>query len=201
VLSFKWVKSRQVAAKSESASVAPAPAVIASDKNFERNVRIIDPAARDPKLDSPDGRRDAMEKSVQEARSPKPLPVDGFAYRVKIQNSSAKVIEVIFWEYQFVESSDATRLARRQFLCGVNIKPRKDKELQAFSTSGPSSVISAESLAGKPGNAFQERVVINRVEYADGTIWQRRDWNFAEVRASIARVIATPWGAEMCRGL
>ncbi|HEX8749108.1 MAG TPA: hypothetical protein VF717_18170 [Pyrinomonadaceae bacterium] len=201
VLSFKWSKSRQAGAKADSASVAPAPAVLASDKNFERNARIIDPAARDPKLDSPDGRRDAMEKSVQEARSPKPSPVDGFSYRLKIQNSSAKVIEVIFWEYQFTESSDVTRVARRQFLCGVNIKPRKEKELQAFSMSGPGGVISAESMAGKPGNAYQERVVINRVEYADGTIWQRKDWSFAEVRASVARVTGTPWGAEMCRGL
>lgn len=201
VLTFKWSKSRQAAAKADTANVAPAAAVLASDKNFERNARVMDPAARDPKLDSPDGRRDAMEKSVQEARSPKPSPVDGYAYRVKVQNSSTKVIEVIFWEYQFAESADSSRLVRRQFLCGVNIKPRKDKELQAFSLSGPSGVVSADSLAGKPGNPSREKVVINRVEYADGTIWQRRDWNFAEVRASIARVIATPWGAEMCRGL
>lgn len=201
VLTFKWSKSRQAGAKVETANVAPAPAVLASDKNFERNVRAIDPAARDPKLDSPDGRRDAMEKSVQDARTPKPSAVDGYAYRIKVQNSSTKVIEVIFWEYQFIEPSDLSRVARRQFLCGVNIKPRKDKEIHAFSLSGPSGVISAESLAGKTGNPSQEKVVINRVEYADGTIWQRRDWNFAEVRASIARVTSTPWGAEMCRGL
>lgn len=201
VLGFKWSKSRQEAPNSESTRVAPAPAVIASDKNFERNVRVIDPAARDPKLDSPDGRRDAMEKSVQEAQAPKRSPVDGFSYRVKVQNSSAKVIEVIFWEYQFAESSDLPKVTRRQFLCGVNIKPRKEKELQAFSVSGPASVISAEILAGKSGSPYQEKVVINRVEYADGTIWQRRDWNFAEVRESVARAIGTPWGAEMCRGL
>jgi hypothetical protein len=201
VLAFKWSKSRQAGAKAETGSVPPAPTVIASDKNFERNVRIIDPAARDPSIDTPDGRRAAMEKSVQEARSPKPSPVNGFSYRAKIQNSSAKVIEVIFWEYQFTDSSDLAKVVRRQFLCGVNIKPRKEKELQAFSLSGPSGVLSAESLAGMPGNPYQERVVINRVEYADGSIWQRKDWNFAEVRASVARAIGTPWGAEMCRGL
>jgi hypothetical protein len=44
-------------------------------------------------------------------------------------------------------------------------------------------------------------VTINRVEYADGSIWQRRDWNFAEVREGIARAVSTPWGPEMCRGL
>jgi len=201
VLAFKWSRNRQAGAKPETASIAPAPAVIASDRNFERNVRVNDPAARDPNLDTPDGRRVAMEKSVQESRSPKPSPVDGFSYRVKVQNSSAKVIEVLFWEYQFIESSDLAKVTRRQFLCGVNIKPRKEKELQAFSLSGPSSVISAESLAGQSGNPYQQRVIINRVEYADGTIWQRKDWNFAEVRASVARAVGRPWGAEMCRGL
>ena len=201
VLAFKWSRSRQAGVKAETTGIAPAPAMIASDRNFERNVRVNDPTARDPSIDTPDGRRAAIEKSVQESRSPKPSPVDGFAYRVKIQNSSAKVIEVLFLEYQFAESSDSAKVTRRQFLCGVNIKPQKEKELQAFSTSGPSGVVSAESLAGTSGDAYQERVVINRVEYADGTIWQRKDWNFAEVKASVARATGTPWGAEMCRGL
>ena len=39
------------------------------------------------------------------------------------------------------------------------------------------------------------------IEYADGSIWQRKDWNFAEMRASIQRAVSTPWGVEMCRGL
>ena len=92
-------------------------------------------------------------------------------------------------------------MTRRQFLCGVNIKPAKDKELQAFSVSAPSDVVSVETLSNKTGNALQEKIVINRVEYADGTIWQRKDWNFGEIRLSYRRAVGTPWGAEMCRGL
>jgi hypothetical protein len=92
-------------------------------------------------------------------------------------------------------------MARRQFLCGVNIKPEKEKEIQAFSLSGPSDVISVGNLANKSGNAFQEKVVINRVEYADGSIWQRKDWNFGEIRLTYQRAVGTPWGAEMCRSL
>lgn len=201
VLGFKWSKSRQAPEKLEPVSTGPAPAMIASDTNFERNVRGNDRAARDPNLDTPDGRRAAMEKSVQEARTTKPKAVDGFAYRVKLQNASTKVIEVLFWEYQFIDPSNPNTISRRQFLCGVNIKPDKEKELQAFSLSGPSDVISVGSLANKSGNLFQEKIVINRVEYADGTIWQRKDWNFAEIRSNIARAIGTPWGTEMCRGL
>ncbi len=204
VLEFKWFKSHQTIEK-QDASVAgtiPAAAMTRENKNFERNVRANAPAGvRDPNADTIDGRSAALEKSVEEARASKAKPVDGFAYRVKVQNASAKVIQVLFLEYQFKESADATNVVRRQFLCGVNIKPAKQKELQAFSLSGPSDVINVKSLPDKSGDRFQEKVVINRVEYADGSIWQRRDWNFAEVKLTFARAVATPWGAEMCRGL
>ena len=202
VLDSKWSKSRQTAVLPETASPPPAQAMIPANKNLERNRRANWPTGvGDPNNDTLDGRRAAMEKIVQESRSRKAKPVDGFTYRVKVRNASTKVIEVMFWEYQFTESANPANVAHRQFLCGVNIKPDKEKELLAFSLSGPSNVISVDSLAKQPGNLFAEKVVINRIEYADGTIWQRKDWNFAEMKSSIARAIATPWGVEMCRGL
>ncbi|HEY0406269.1 MAG TPA: hypothetical protein VGC89_11105 [Pyrinomonadaceae bacterium] len=202
VLNFKWARSRQTIEKLDEPNPAPAAAMTSANKNFERNRRANDPAGvRDPNADTLDGRSAALDKSVQEARAPKPKPVDGYAYRVKVQNASAKVIEVMFWEYQFKEKSNPTNVARRQFLCGVNIKPDKEKELQAFSASGPSDVISVANLGNKAEDLFEEKVVINRVEYADGSIWQRKDWNYAEVKLAIAWAIGTPWGTEMCRGL
>jgi len=181
-------------------SIAPAAAMIPQNKNFEKNRRAnTSPGERDPNLDTIDGRSAAMEKAVQESRAPK--PVDGFAYRAKIHNASSKLIEIVFWEYQFKESASSTMISRRQFLCGVAVKPEKDKELQAFSLSGPHDVVSVNALAKKTGDTGEESVVVNRVEYADGSIWQRKDWNFGEVRLSYARAVATPWGTEMCRGL
>src|SRR5919107_5189359 len=143
----------------------------------------------------------AMDKAVRDARAPKTVEVDGFAYKVKVRNAGPKAVEVLFWEYQFEETADASNLARHQFLCGVNIKGGKEKELLAWSATGPNGAISVSSLAAKAENPYREKVVINRIEYADGSIWQRKDWNFAEVRASIQRAVSTPWGAEMCRGL
>lgn len=202
VVSSKWTKSRQTAVLPETGSIAPAQAMIPANKNLERNRRANWPTGvGDPNADTLDGRRAAIEKIVQESRSRKAKPVDGFTYQVKVRNASTKVIEVMFWEYQFAESANPANVAHRQFLCGVNIKPDKEKELLAFSLSGPSNVISVESLGKQPGNLFVEKVVINRVEYADGTIWQRKDWNFAEMKPSITRALGTPWGAEMCRSL
>lgn len=198
VVSIKWFKDRQVVEQSSTSS--PAAAMIPQNKNYERNRRAnTSPGERDPNLDTMDGRSAAMEKAVQDSRAPK--PVNGFAYRVKVHNASAKPIDIIFWEYQFKESAAAAPLLRRQFLCGVAVKSGKDKELQAFSLIGPQDVVSVNILAQKSGSSGAEQVVINRVEFADGSIWQRKDWNFGEVRLGYARAVATPWGTEMCRSL
>ena len=202
VLGFKWSKSNRIIAKQESVNTAPAAAMIPENKVLQRNERAQAPlGVRDPNVDTIDGRSAAMEKNVQEARSPKSKNVNGFEYQAKVRNASTRVIEIVFWEYQFKELANPTNVVRRQFLCAVNIKPAKEKELQAFSMSGPSDVINVESLTNKTGNLFEEKVVINRVEYADGAILQRKDWNFAEVKLGIERAIRTPWGTEMCRGL
>jgi hypothetical protein len=202
VTGSSYAKSRHTLEFADASSPGPAPAMTAANKNFERNRRINDPAGvRDPNADTIDGRSAAMEKSVQESRAPKRKEVDGYEYRVKFRNSGAKAVEVLFWEYEFTDSSNSSNVARRQFLCGVGIKPGKEKEILSFSVSGPSNVVSAGSLASEAGPTFAERVVVNRVEYSDGTIWQRKGWNFTEVRESIKRATSTPWGAEMCRGL
>jgi hypothetical protein len=198
VVSFKWFKDKQVPPAVDTTG-SPAPAMIPQNKNFERNRRAnMSPGERDPNLDTLDGRSSAMEKAVQESRGPK--TVDGFAYRTKIHNASPRLIDIIFWEYQFKSAPDAEPLLRRQFLCGVAVKPEKDKELQAFSLTGPQSVVTVDMLS-KKGSPGTEAVVINRIEFADGSIWQRRGWNFGEVRLGFARAMATPWGSEMCRGL
>lgn len=202
VVSHKWIKSRQVLEQLNPLVDTTAPAMIPENKNYSRNARVNNPVgARDPNEDTIDGRHAALEKITQEANTPSGKAVDGYSYRAKIQNAGTKVIEIVFWEYQFNDPGKASITARRQFLCGVNIRPSKDKELQGFSVSGPSDVVSVDALANKSGSAPLEKVLINRVEYADGTIWQRKDWNFGEIRLGYKRAVGTPWGSEMCRGL
>src|SRR5687768_4302805 len=201
VVSFKWSKTRQPMEKIEVANSAPAAAMIPQNKNFQRNVRVNDPVgARDPNQDTIDGRSAAIEKNVQAARTPQSKPVDAFSYKVKFENTSAQGIDIMFWEYQFIDRVDPTVVTRRQFLCAANLKPGKEKELVAFSLSGP-SVVNVNTLAKNSENPFDEKVVVNRVEYADGSIWQRKDWNFGEIRMTYRRAISTPWSTEMCRGL
>ena len=203
VTSFKWSHTRRALdTQPPDQATVPARAMIPQNKNFARNARVNDPAGvRDPNADTLDGRSEALEKSVQESRSAKPTSTDGYAYKIKVQNPGSKAIEIVFWEFQFQDPSDPSLLARRQFLCGVNIGADKSKELEGFSLSGPSEVVNVKTLANKSENPFKERAMINRVEYADGTIWQRKDWSLSEVKASYERVLREQWTPGTCKGL
>jgi hypothetical protein len=201
VVSFKWSHGRKTIEKGDTSVVnAPASAMIPQNKNFARNVRANDPAGvRDPNADTLDGRSAAMEKSVQDARAPESKKIDGYSYKIKVQNISSNAIEVLFWEYQAVDPNDANSLTRRQFFCGVNIRFGKGQDLEGFSLQGPINVISVANA--NSANSPQEKILINRVEFADGTIWQRKDWSLKDVRASYERALKEAWVPGMCKGL
>src|SRR5688572_5796382 len=171
VLTFKWSRSRQAVGTSHSDKPVPSRAVTTADKNLERNARVNDPAGkRDPNADTLDARGQALE-AISQSANKKDKTVDGFTYQVKLHNTGKQTVEVVFWEYQFIDAANPGNVTRRQFLCGVKIKPDKDKELQAFEMSGPGDTLSAAS----PTTSLQEKVVINRIEFADGKSWMRKD--------------------------
>ena len=202
VLSFKWSKGRQLNDFSAPEKPMPARAMTQADKNLDRNARGNDPAGvRDPNADTADTRGAALEKSVRDAEKPQAKPVNVFTYQAKIHNASKQTVEIVFWEYQFIDAAVPDKVTRRQFLCGVNLKPDKDKDLQAFSLSGPTDAVTTANLATS-ASPFQEKVVINRVEFADGKSWMRKDWNAGEIKTAYQRAMATPWAPnEMCRAL
>ena len=200
VVTYKWMRDRQAVEQAASMLNGPVAAVIPQNKNFERNRRAnVSPGERDPNLDTIDGRSAALERSVQSSREPK--PIDGFTYRAKFQNASSKNVEVIFWEYEFTDTAITPVVSRRQFLCASALKPGKEKELKGFTLSGPSDVVTVDSLAKKKDSPLKEKVVINRLEFSDGTIWQRSGWHFSDVKLSIQRALGSPWAPDMCKSL
>src|SRR4029079_17342580 len=125
---------------------------------------------------------------------------DGFLYETRVRNGSTKQIEIVFWEYQFIDQTN-TVVARHQFLCAVKINCNREKDLSVFSLLRPSDVINAATAGDKSPASFRERVLINRIEYSDGSRARRVDWIFAEIKMSYTRASETPWEGEMCRGL
>jgi len=202
VVSFKWSKTKQTEDKIEVLNTAPAPAMIPQNKNFARNVRANEPPGnRDPNQDTVDGRSAALERSVQESRVRQPKTIDAYSYKIKVQNPTSQAVDILFWEYQFIDRSNPENVTRRQFLCVANLKAGQQKEIQALSLNGPTDVVSIESLANNAANPFGEKILINRIEYGDGSIWQRKDWRFSEITDNYLRAVSTPWSKEMCRVL
>ena len=198
VVTYKWFKDRQPIDNAVSLMTAPQPAMIAADKNFEKQKRINASAGdRDPHADTLDARGAELDRIIQESRQAP--PVDGYVYVVKFKSASAKPIERIFWEYQFKETANPANVTHRRFFCNVKIKPEQAKDLEIFSLGGPSDVISVKSLAKGSGNQFQEGVVIDRVEYADGSFWQLKDWT-VDVSKLVSKAHADSLKLPMCKG-
>lgn len=198
VVSFKWFKTQRTDTARPASSGATRE-VIQANKNFDRNGRINDPAGKlDPNEGTLDNRRDALDRANEAARNTPPKGADAFAYVAKIHNGSNQTVETVFWEYRFTDAADAANATRRQFVCRASLKPNKDKELQAISLSGSADTVSAMNN----GHPLQEKAVINRVEFAGGTNWQRSDWDIKEILTTYDKAMSRPWGAnEMCRGL
>jgi hypothetical protein len=128
-----------------------------------------------------------LEQSVRrEAADAKQL--DLFRYRVSLKNTGAKIVKSVFWDYQVSNSDDFSDVTHRQFRCSAKIKPNENERFEGFSGLPPSRVVTAS------GETFKQRVVINRIEYADGTFWQRSEWREPEI-------VATRGGRGNCRAL
>lgn len=202
ILNSSWQRARQAAKKTDNEAVRPVRMMTQENKYYQRSARDQQTkGAIDPNEYTVDGRSAALEKNVQEARSAKPDDAIGYAYLANVKNESDRTVEVVFWEYRFTELANPLNVVRRQFLCTANLKPGEKMELSAFSLLGPSDVISAESLAKTEGRLFDEKVLINRVEFKDGAILQRREWKMAEVKKAVERATSTAWGKEICRGI
>src|SRR5882762_9408319 len=199
VSSFKLIKDRKPIENAATATYSPAPEMNSTNKVIERQKRANAPAGdRDPNTGTIDARSAEIDRIIEESREPQ--PVDGFTYSMKLQNGSGKTIQILFWEYQFREIANPANLTRRQFLCSAKITPDKGKELQVFSLLGPSNVVDVKSLAKRSASQFEEGVVINRVEFADGTFWQRKGWDVNELRL-IPKARSETRNMPMCRSL
>jgi len=109
---------------------------------------------------------------VQAANQSSKPPRYYFFYRASVKNVSTKAITEIDWDYVFFDSVTGDELDRRQFTSVHNIGPGKQKELVFQLPSPPTRRISVHALDKKERSGMDERVVIVRVRYADGSEWQ-----------------------------
>lgn len=111
-------------------------------------------------------------EQVIKARPPKP-PRYAFTYKISVRNTGAKAVKEIDWDYVFFDAATGEELDRREFTGVEKIAPGKTKELAFLVGTPPANRISAHSLGKNERDGLRERVVLVRVLYEDGTVWQR----------------------------
>lgn len=146
-------------------------------------------------------RSQALRKVERDATRSSVASGSVFLYEAKVHNSGTKTIKNVFWEYQIIETANPTNLTSRQFFCGLNIKANNSRDLQALTLAAPmTNVISVRTLGGSK-KLFEERAIVNRIEYTDNTLWQRDGWTFPNPSAAILPTLKRDPREPVCRGL
>lgn len=133
-------------------------------------------AARNTNAKSTTGKLQSQISNHQEAKvlaQQTELPRDGYRYRVTLRNDGLKTIKSIDWDYYFVDPATNQELARHQFTSDDTIKPGKSKEVFVLYLKPPVKTVDARSLKKKEKESFVGRVIVARLQFSDGSVWQR----------------------------
>lgn len=120
-------------------------------------------------------RRDIQERRAdlinaeRTASNTSPRRVDYYLMRLEVKNVGQNTTKSIVWEIQpTVQTPD---YEAKQYICKMKAKPNESKVFELMSPTAPVKVVSADK------KAQEGKVVINRIEYADGTVWKRKGWS------------------------
>ena len=139
----------------------------------QRNERRIEDAKRGNSAEIDKIRREAKADAANIAVKHKDPPSRYvFVYKTTIKNASTKAIKSIDWDYVFLERGTENEIGRQQFTSEEKISPGKTKELVVTITKPPTKTISLTALNENERGTLDGRVIVVRIDYADGTSWQ-----------------------------
>jgi len=140
----------------------------------QRNERRIEDAKRGNSAEIDKIRREAKADAANIAKQHKATPSRYvFIYKATVKNLGNKVIKTIDWDYVFFDRATETEIGRQQFTSEEKIAPGKSKELVVTIRKPPTQTISLTALNKNEAGSLDGRVILVRIDYADGTSWQR----------------------------
>ena len=96
-----------------------------------------------------------------------------YVYKMKVKNNGPKTIKSVDWEYQFLDPNSHEVMGYRRITSNTKLSPGKIKVLERRFTRQPTLLVNADSLDKKYKDQFTERLIIHRIQYTDGSAWQR----------------------------
>jgi hypothetical protein len=138
-----------------------------------RNEKRIDDAKRGNSAETDKIKQEAKADAANIETQHKNVPSRYvFIYKTRIRNGSTKTIKSIDWDYIFRDVSNDTELNRQQFTSDETIGPGKSKELMVVLRKPPTQTISVTSLNTSEKDSLKGEVVLVRIEFSDGSVWQ-----------------------------
>jgi len=172
ILKFSWSKERIGWERDPFGGAVESPDEM---RIRTRNERRIDDAKRGGNNTEVDRlRRDARaDAAIIESQRRKAPPRYVFLYKASVKNTSEKIIKAIDWDYVFYEAGTEREINRHQFSSEEKIGAGKSKELSALISAPPTRTVSVYKIDKNERQSLDERVEIVRIEYSDGSAWQR----------------------------
>jgi len=110
-------------------------------------------------------------------------PVENYQLRLELKNTGANIVKSLIWEFRPTAGPDDYQ--PKQYLCALQVKPNEKKILDIWTPYVPVKVISA---AERKDALKDGAVVINQIEYADGSVWKKRGWNYRLPAGSLQKL-------------
>ena len=182
-----------IASAQTSSSVSDPPDIVVLQKNWRPYVRnaALDADPFSANTEFTDALRAQRVNDIQnavrargsESREPPPprrnkgqavssQPTATYVYQVKIKNTGTKTIRVVDWGYIFADRETQEELGRHRYSNKVKMRPGQNTDLVGRTTSPPTFVVNAKNTGQESSKQPSEQVVIYRIEYDDGTVWQ-----------------------------
>jgi hypothetical protein len=99
--------------------------------------------------------------------------VTTYIYKAKVTNNDTKTIRAIEWDYVFYDPATEKEVGRHPLKNNVKLQPGKSAEMSRRTATPPTNVVDVNKTGKKIKEQYAERVEIQRIEYADGSVWQR----------------------------
>lgn len=116
--------------------------------------------------------RETRAEQVIKSRPPAPARY-AFLYKVFVQNTSNKTIQALDWDYIFSSGNADVETTRLEFTSEEKIGPGKTKELSVTARKPPAKTVSVYALDKSERQGLDGQVVVMRIQYTDGSVWQR----------------------------
>jgi len=166
VVKFEWVKEKQTSRMIRGAQDPGRQTNIPTTEIQDQSSRRVDLRV--------------MEKKASRSAE---KPVESYHFQIDLKNAGTSVVRGFVWEFQPTNMSDDYR--PKQYLCALEVKPNEKKKLDVWTPYLPMKVVSAND---SKNTLAEGKVVINKIEYSDGSVWKISGWNFKLPAESLSKL-------------